>query len=115
MHVLMEELFSSLGGLRLAGKAATEAEARLWLEQHEGQWDLLIVDLVLSEGSGFSVIEHAAQQTPHGEIVAFSGYASAGVRQRCLQLGASAAFDKAQTEEFLSWLAAFAATGRKGS
>lgn len=113
MQVLMGELFSTMGGLRLVGTASTEAEARLWLEQHEGEWDLTIVDLVLHQGSGFSVIEVASRQPSRGEIVAFSGYASSGVRQRCLQLGASAAFDKAQTEDFLAWLAAFAATARR--
>lgn len=113
MHVLMAELFSALGGLRLAGQAATEAEARLWLEQHAGEWDLMIVDLVLSQGSGFSVIDFAARQTPRGEIVAFSGYATSGVRERCLELGANVVFDKTQTEDFLAWLAAFAAAARR--
>ena len=54
IRTLMGELFSAIGGLQLVGGAATEAEAKLWLSDNPGGWDL-IVDLILDEGSGIEV------------------------------------------------------------
>jgi DNA-binding NarL/FixJ family response regulator len=108
MHALIGELLAAMGGLRLAGTAATEAEAMLWLDDHPGEWDLCIVDLMLDQGSGFGVIAHAAAMRGQGRILAFSGYMSEGIREHCLRLGADAAFDKADTASFIAWLAQFA-------
>jgi CheY-like chemotaxis protein len=110
MHALIGELLSSIGGLRLVGRAATEAEAKLWLADHPGEWDLCIADLMLDQGSGFGVIAHASASRGRARIVAFSGYMSEGIRAHCLRLGAEAAFDKADTAGFISWLAQVAAS-----
>jgi two-component system OmpR family response regulator len=101
---LMNELFASIGGLRVVGTAGTEAEARLWLDDHVGDWDLAIVDLVLEQGSGFGVVRHAGEHRQRGKVVVFSSYASAGIREHCLRAGADAVFDKAQTEAFIRWI-----------
>ena len=111
MHALIGELLSSIGGLQLVGRAATEAEAKLWLTEHAGEWDVCIADLMLDQGSGFGVIAHAAANRGPARIVAFSAYMSEGVRAHCLRLGADAAFDKSDTAGFISWLAQFAAPG----
>jgi DNA-binding NarL/FixJ family response regulator len=110
MHALIEELLSSMGGLTLAGKAATEAEAKLWLDEHPGGWDVCIADLMLDQGSGFGVIAHAAAMRGQARIIAFSGYMSDGIRAHCLRLGADAAFDKADSAGFISCLAQLAAS-----
>ncbi len=110
MHALIRDLLASMGGLRLAGTAATEAEAMLWLDEHAGEWDLCIVDLMLAQGSGFGVIAHAAARRGQARIVAFSGYVTQGIREHCLRLGADAAFDKADTVSFIAWLAQLAAS-----
>ncbi|MBK6006312.1 response regulator [Ramlibacter ginsenosidimutans] len=110
MHALIGELLSSIGGLRLVGRAATEAEAKLWLTEHPGEWDVCIADLMLDQGSGFGVIAHAAANRGQARIVGFSGYMSEGIRAHCLRLGAEAAFDKADTAGFISWLAQVAAS-----
>jgi CheY-like chemotaxis protein len=106
MRALLEELMASLGGMALVGNSTTEAEARLWLSENLGGWDLVITDLVLAQGSGFGVLAHARQWAPKRRIVVFSGFATAGVRAHCLDLGAEAVFDKAEPEKFLAWLAA---------
>ena len=111
MHALIGALLASLGTLKLAGTAATEAEAKLWLEEHAGEWDVCIVDLMLAQGSGFGVIAHAAARRGQARIVAFSGYVSEGIRAHCLRLGADAAFDKADTAAFISWLAQLTGSG----
>lgn len=105
MHGLLRDLFETVGGLRIVGTAATEAEAGLWLEDHPGGWDLAVVDLVLEQGSGIGVVRKACGLRPPGaRVVVFSGYATPGVRAHCLKLGADAAFDKAQTSDFIAWL-----------
>ena len=104
MRGLLGELFASIGGFTVVGSAATEAEANLWLEEHPGGWDVAIVDLVLEQGAGMNVIRRCKEDRAGGRVVVFSSYASPGVRQHCLELGADAVFDKGQTGEFIGWL-----------
>ena len=103
MRGLMDDLFSSIGGFRVVAAASTEAEANLWLEDHQGEWDLAIVDLVLDQGAGMNVIRRCKADPSGGSIAVFSSYATPGVRQHCLELGADAVFDKSETERFISW------------
>ena len=70
--------------------AATEQQAVEWLQQNEGGWDIVIVDLLLAEGSGFSVLRRCAAGPQTGQVVVFSGFVSDTVRERCLALGAPA-------------------------
>jgi DNA-binding NarL/FixJ family response regulator len=101
---LMRDLFESLGGFELVATASTEAEARLWLSDHEGKWDLAIVDLVLDQGSGFGVLSHAGRLQRSGRIVVFSSYITPGIEAHCLQLGAAAVFAKDDSVGFVRWL-----------
>jgi two-component system OmpR family response regulator len=105
IHVLMTELFSFVGGLQVVRIESTEAEARLWLEENVGGWDVAIIDLVLAQGSGMGVLQHARRTSATGQVAVFSGYVSPGVRQHCLNLGADAVFDKAESGAFTAWLA----------
>nr|WP_255428091.1 response regulator [Ramlibacter cellulosilyticus] len=104
MRGLLADLFSSMGGLRVVGSASTEAEARLWLDEHRNEWDVVVVDLVLEQGSGMEVIRSSKALPGAGKVVVFSSYATPGVRQHCLELGAEAVFDKSDTEGFITWL-----------
>jgi DNA-binding NarL/FixJ family response regulator len=101
---LLDELFDSIGGVRLVGTAVTEAEASLWLDDNPGGWDLAIVDLVLEQGSGTGVIRRARESAPDATIGVFSSYATPVMRDHCLKLGANAVFDKSDTTAFISWL-----------
>ena len=100
----LTEFLATLGDFRVVATARTEAEANHWLQEHPGAWDALILDLVLDQGSGMNVITRARAQPGAGRIAVFSGYASEGIRQHCLALGADAVFDKAQTEALAAWL-----------
>jgi DNA-binding NarL/FixJ family response regulator len=103
MRGLLADLFSSMGGLRIVGAASTEAEAKLWLDDHRGEWDVAVVDLVLDQGAGMEVIRKCRAEPGGGKVVVFSSYATPGVRQHCLALGADAVFDKGETSAFISW------------
>jgi len=104
MRGLLGDLFSSMGGLKVVGSASTEAEAKLWLDDHPDGWDVVVIDLVLEQGSGMEVIRRCKADPAGGKVVVFSSYATPGVRQHCLDLGADAVFDKAETSAFITWL-----------
>lgn len=106
MRGLLADLFSSLGGITLAADARTEAEAKLWLDEHPGEWDVAIVDLVLDQGSGIEVLRRCRADPGGGKVVVFSSYATPGVRRHCLELGAAAVFDKSETAAFIEWFCA---------
>lgn len=104
MRGLFADLFSHLGDdVRVVANAATEAEALLWLADHPGGWDLAIVDLILEQGSGMGVISRCKASPRPGKIVVFSSYATPGVREHCLRLGADAVFDKSDSSQFVAY------------
>jgi DNA-binding NarL/FixJ family response regulator len=107
LHVrsALADLLASVGDFRLVRALGTEAEARLWLAEHPGEWDLAIVDLVLDQGSGMGVLPKAREAAGRdgGSVVVFSDYASDGIRAHCLRLGADAVFLKSQTREFMDY------------
>ena len=105
VQAVLRDLLAGLGDFRLVNTAATEAEARLWLTEHPGAWDLAVIDLVLDQGSGMSVVTRAreAADLTHGAVVVFSDYASDGIRNHCLRLGADAVFLKSQMQEFMDY------------
>lgn len=103
MRGLLGDLFASIGGFRVVAAASTEAEANLWLDDHPGGWDVAVIDLVLEQGAGMNVIRRCRMDPNAGRVVVFSSYATPGVRQHCLDLGADAVFEKGQTSEFIAW------------
>jgi two-component system OmpR family response regulator len=112
---LIEDACHALGGFRVVGCATTEAEARLWLEDNQRGWDLAIIDLILEQGSGIGVLAHAKRQPLAGKAIIFSSYATPGVRDRCLELGADAVFEKQDTQGFVAWLANLVDGGPAGA
>jgi two-component system, OmpR family, response regulator len=103
MRGLLAAVFETVK-FEIVGTAGSEAEAMLWLEDHPGQWDLAVVDLMLSQGTGFGVTTRARHTHPTGCIAVLSSFVSETIEKHCLTLGADAAFDKANTAEFLSWI-----------
>ena len=104
VQAVVADLLATIGDFRLVNATGTEAEARLWLSEHAGDWDLAVIDLVLDQGSGMGVIPSArASGGSTGNIIVFSDYASDGIRGHCLRLGADAVFLKSQTQEFMDY------------
>ena len=105
VQAALAELLASIGDFEMVHATGTEAEAKLWLTENPGRWDLAIVDLVLDQGSGMAVVppaRHAADRDG-GRIVVFSDYASDGIRAHCEKLGAHAVFLKSQVQEFMDY------------
>ncbi|HEX7889593.1 MAG TPA: response regulator [Ramlibacter sp.] len=93
IHENLVEALEELTPVRVVGGAATEEAAIAWLAASDG-WDILIVDLFLSGGSGLHVVQHVRRTHAGQKIVVFSNYVNANVRKRCAQLGVDAVFDK---------------------
>ena len=105
---VMSELLASLGDFAIVGEVATEAEAKLWVDENPGRWDLAVVDLILEQGTGMGVISKC-KQALGTRVVVFSDYATPGIRQHCLKLGADAVFQKAtEMQAFIDWCSALA-------
>ena len=80
--------------ISVVGWADGEAAASAWLDAHPDEWDLLIVDIFLNQGSGLGVIKACQQRPPHRKLAVLSNYATPDMRVKCLELGADAVFDK---------------------
>ena len=91
---VLTDLLATVGDFELVKSVGTEAEANLWVDEHPGEWDLAVVDLVLEQGTGLGVVARARDRSPASKLVVFSDYATEGIRKHCLRLGADAAFQK---------------------
>lgn len=88
-----------LAAARVVGFAETEKDALAWLGAHVDDWQLLIVDLFLKEGSGLGVLRNCVKRTPTQRAVVLSNYINPDLRARCTALGADAVFDKSKELE----------------
>lgn len=107
---IRENLIPALADLAdapVVGVAETEAEAVKWLHAHRDVWHLAVVDLFLREGSGLGVLQRACQnRQPHQRVVVLTNYTQPDIRQRCLDMGADAVFDKSnELDAFLDYCA----------
>lgn len=84
---------------RVLGIAETEADAAAWLAAHGGEWQLLIVDLFLKEGSGLGVLRSCVRRLERQRAVVLSNFINPDIRARCMALGADAVFDKSRDLE----------------
>lgn len=97
----MEEL----GDTTVVGVAEGQADAIAWLvHDHAADWRLAVIDLFLKDGSGLGVVEACQRRRPDQRVVVLSNYATPAMRERCVELGANAVFDKSsELEEFLAY------------
>lgn len=110
MRTLLIDVFESAGSFRVVGTAASEGEAKAWLDAHPAHWDVAVVDLVLSGGSGFDVVSRARETHADGCVAVLSSFVSDAVEKHCLKLGADVVFNKVRTSEFLGWVRRVAGT-----
>lgn len=100
----LSDLLDTVGGFRVVGTVGTEMEATEWLSEHRRNWDVAILDLMIDGGSGFNLIRRAKQSPDAGKTVVFSAYATPVIAQRCMALGADAAFGKLEADRLLTYL-----------
>jgi DNA-binding NarL/FixJ family response regulator len=105
MQELIRDLLDSVGGFDVVGSACNETSATEWLMRHPGGWDLAIFDLLLGEGSGFTLLTRCRKEP--GNVLVFSDFVTPVVRQRCIRLGADGVISKAEFGELRAYLQAF--------
>ena len=88
-----------LVGASVVGCAESENEAATWLASHASEWQLVVVDVFLKQGSGLGVLRTCKQRKPTQRAVVLSNYVNADIRARCTALGADAVFDKSRELE----------------
>jgi DNA-binding NarL/FixJ family response regulator len=90
-----------LAPVQVVGSAEDELGAATWLGSDGNRCDLLIIDIFLKRGSGLGVLRTASALPESTNVVVLSNYATADMRSRCLELGASEVFDKSNEIEAL--------------
>lgn len=83
-----------LAAIDVVGTADSEDEGKAWLLENPKEWDLVILDLFLKQGSGLGVLAACKDRHTSKKVVVLSNYATADIRQRCINLGVNAVFDK---------------------
>lgn len=108
MQAALCDLLRSIG-CQVVGTVGSELAAVEWMLQHRSEWRLAVLDLMLEDGSGFGVLGRLHREFPDRTIVVFSEFATPAIKEKCVALGASAAFLKSELKEFVDFLAGAAA------
>jgi DNA-binding NarL/FixJ family response regulator len=96
----MEEL----AGLQVVATASTQEQGLRALAQFDQSWRVAVIDLFLAEGSGLGVLRGCEHRAANQVVIVLTNYATAQMRQRCLDMGADRVFDKStEIEEFFSY------------
>jgi two-component system OmpR family response regulator len=99
------DLFSTLGDINVVATASTETEATELIFQQEGDWQLVTLDLLLAEGSGFNLIHRCKAYPNAGKVVVLSAFVTPVIKLKCLSLGADAVFNKTDSKQFADYVA----------
>lgn len=92
-------ILRGMPGVTLVGVAATATEAIGCFE--EASPEIVILDLVLREGSGLEVLGHIRALKSSCRVLVFTSHDSEPYRNRCLQAGADAFYSKARNHREL--------------
>jgi DNA-binding NarL/FixJ family response regulator len=114
MQAALLDLFSSLGGINVVATAATETEATDLIIKQEGDWQLVTLDLLLAEGSGFNLIHRCKAYSNAGKVVVLSDYVTPVIKLKCLNLGADAVFSKSESTHFADYVSRLVEAGAAG-
>lgn len=115
--VIRENLIAALEELapvQVVGTAEDEPSAVDWLASAGRRCDLVIIDIFLKRGSGLGVLRAASDLHQPMSLVVLSNYATADMRRKCLELGASRVFDKSNEIDALILYCARLADGETG-
>jgi two-component system, OmpR family, response regulator len=83
-----------LAPVQVVGQAETQDDAINRLQSEFGDCALVIVDVVLRQGTGLGVLQQRKLHTPGRSFVVLTNYATAEISQRSLAFGAARVFDK---------------------
>ncbi|MGJ7521495.1 response regulator [Variovorax sp. LT1P1] len=90
----LTETLQELADVVMVGYVAEAQTASQWLRTHTNDWDLVIVDLFLRQGSGLEVLAALRDRATRQRVIVASNYATPEMRSQCKALGADRVFDK---------------------
>ena len=92
----LAETLSEIPNLEIIGQAESESDALALLDT--GDWDAVVLDLQLKQGTGLGVLKKLRQggRPAHTKVIVFTNYAFPQYRDRSLSSGADFFFDKAR-------------------
>ena len=91
----LSEARRATGHIKVVGQADSERGAVAALAN--GEWDAVILDLQLKQGTGLGVLKALAPVRPAGaKVIVLTNYAIPQYRDRSLALGADYFFDKSR-------------------
>ena len=88
------EALEEIQHVTIVAKVDTQREATAILSSRE--WDIVILDLQLKEGTGLGVLKSLSIQgrKKNSKIIVYTNYSFPQYKERCLELGADYFFDK---------------------
>ena len=117
-QVIRENLIAALEELVpivVVGTAEDEVAAVDWMTQPDSQFDLVIIDIFLKNGSGLGVLRAMSGLPQKHTVVVLSNYATQDMRRKCLELGADRVFDKSnEIDALMLYCDRLAASGGGG-
>lgn len=100
--VALAGLLGTLPGVEVIGCATSESAAIDELVADRSRWDMAIVDLALSTGSGLRVLSAGRVRRSHQRMVVLNDRLAHEMRRRCVYFGADAVFDRVSDIDALS-------------
>jgi len=99
MQSLIQAQVEEIRGVELVGIATGPVDGLRLIDQH--QVDLVIADMFLHNGTAIELLERLRQRHSKPVTIVITNTPSIELRERCLSLGASGFFDKAQGFDWL--------------
>lgn len=93
---ILVETLEEIAPVKFIGLAGSEQHAKRWLRLYPEAWDLIILDLFLGKGNGFSVLQACRHRRPWQKVVVITTDPVMNFLQRCKALGADAVLDKSR-------------------
>ncbi|VWX55557.1 Response regulator receiver domain-containing protein [Burkholderiales bacterium 8X] len=92
----LAQVFKAMDSAELVYTAENQQDACEWIEANPRAWDLALIDVFLAAGHGFKVLRQCAGRAAHQRVVLMSSYSREPMRERAIEAGADAFFDKAE-------------------
>jgi DNA-binding NarL/FixJ family response regulator len=91
---MLRHALAEIPGSDVVGEADTVSDAIAQLDALKP--DLVILDLMLMDGTGLRVLEKVSRMSPPPHVIVFTNHAMPVVRARCLAAGAAHVYDKSR-------------------
>jgi DNA-binding NarL/FixJ family response regulator len=108
---MLSSTLQDLDNFEVVATARSEETARQLMRSSPNGFDVIVIDIFLTSGSGLGVLRAAKALNADAHVVVLTNYATLDVRKSCVALGADRVFDKTrQIEDFVAYCGNLAMT-----